>query len=89
MKMNELIMQNQDANKKNVFSVTKEKYQKIKDGSYMMQIHVGSCCFPLDTFKQMTVKSVMLAANTSGTVDIKVAVESNPFAGESIDLWDD
>jgi hypothetical protein len=37
----------------------------------------------------MTVKSVMLAANTSGTVDIKVAVESNPFVGESIDLWDD
>jgi hypothetical protein len=93
MKMNELIMQNQDANKKIVFSVSKEDDQKIKDGSYVMLIHVGSCCFPLDTFKQMTVKSVMVAtnaANTSGTVDIKVAVESVPIViVGGRDLWDD
>jgi hypothetical protein len=88
MKMQELVKLHQDGNKKIVFSVSNDDEQRIKDGTHRMVIDVygyGSS-FPLETFKKMTVGSVLEFSSASASVMGTVRVEKN-IVGRR-DLWD-
>jgi urease beta subunit len=82
MKMQELVKLHQDGNKKIVFSVSNDDDQRIKDGTHRMVIDVygglgfGSS-FPLETFKKMTVGSVLEFSSGSALVMGTVRVEKN------------
>ena len=87
MKMQELVKLHQDGNKKIVFSVSNDDDQRIKDGTHRMVIDVSGgiykndTSFPLETFKKMTVGSVLEFSSSSAKVMVTVRVEKNRLVG--------